>query len=609
MIVFFRVQFTDAMVLMRKHRINLNLIFDHNPQVFLQNVKDFVQQIESVNNINLFVTDLHPEDVTVTMYTAAYQKSADDKEYPNKVNIVCDAVRQALIEVNKNKYLLSILVTHVKKTPPELEKALLLVRSLRERPAGDLVVSAEEALKYLLFLVDVNEMYDVALGTYDFDLVMMVAEKSQKDPKEYIPFLNSLRQLEGHYQYFTIDRYLKRFSKALQHISKCGPEHFEECVSLVKEHKLYTEALLLYQPGSQQYQHIATLYGDHLSEKGRDEEAGIMYVKAEHWENALQSFTACKNWRQVFCMTAKLQYSREKELGVAKKLTDQLKESRRYQEAAIVLEQYVSDVEESIVCLIEGCLWEEAVRMMYKHKRTDFIESNLKSALLESCDHQVETLSSLHTQFDKHLDRLEVVRKQKEKERLEFLESGGDLGADADLYSDTSSATGESIQSSRYSSDSRQSTYSKTSGKSSKNRRKAEHKKWKLKEGSQYEDLALIAALARITKTVDGLRDDIHGLLKALVQFNFDRQAAGLQKKFADFLSDIESAIPDVWNEETTENRTQPMLGPMTTANSIAQAVQRGQVVSEKQDPVIRIPPTLNKEKKWKLSTLDSYKT
>lgn len=49
-----------------------------------------------------------------------------------------------------------------------------------EKPPDQVVVSAEEALKYLLFLVDVNEMYDVALGTYDFDLVLMVAEKSQK---------------------------------------------------------------------------------------------------------------------------------------------------------------------------------------------------------------------------------------------------------------------------------------------------------------------------------------------------------------------------------------------------------------------------------------------
>lgn len=40
--------------------------------------------------------------------------------------------------------------------------------------------SAEEALKYLLLLVDVNKLYDAALATYNFDLVLMVAEKSQK---------------------------------------------------------------------------------------------------------------------------------------------------------------------------------------------------------------------------------------------------------------------------------------------------------------------------------------------------------------------------------------------------------------------------------------------
>lgn len=47
-------------------------------------------------------------------------------------------------------------------------------------PEGPACVSAEEALKYLLFLVDVNDLYEHSLGTYDFDLVLMVAEKSQK---------------------------------------------------------------------------------------------------------------------------------------------------------------------------------------------------------------------------------------------------------------------------------------------------------------------------------------------------------------------------------------------------------------------------------------------
>lgn len=47
-------------------------------------------------------------------------------------------------------------------------------------PSAESAVSAEEALKYLLFLVNVNELYEHSLGTYDFDLVLMVAEKSQK---------------------------------------------------------------------------------------------------------------------------------------------------------------------------------------------------------------------------------------------------------------------------------------------------------------------------------------------------------------------------------------------------------------------------------------------
>ena len=42
-----------------------------------------------------------------------------------------------------------------------------------------------------------------------------------------------------------------------------------------------------------------------------------------------------------------------------------------------------------------------------------------------------------------------------------------------------------------------------------KNQRKATHKKWKLKEGSQYEDFALIAALAKTVTYIDSLRGTV----------------------------------------------------------------------------------------------------
>ena len=38
----------------------------------------------------------------------------------------------------------------------------------------------EDAVKYIIFLSDVNKLYDVALGMYNFQLVLMIAQYSQK---------------------------------------------------------------------------------------------------------------------------------------------------------------------------------------------------------------------------------------------------------------------------------------------------------------------------------------------------------------------------------------------------------------------------------------------
>lgn len=46
-------------------------------------------------------------------------------------------------------------------------------------------VTVDDALKHSLLLVDVNQLYNVALGMYDFDLVLLIAEKSQKVKSTY----------------------------------------------------------------------------------------------------------------------------------------------------------------------------------------------------------------------------------------------------------------------------------------------------------------------------------------------------------------------------------------------------------------------------------------
>lgn len=57
---------------------------------------------------------------------------------------------------------------------------------------------------------------------------------------------------------------------------------------------------------------------------------------------------------------------------------------------------------------------------MYKHSRMDFIETNLKPAMVENYESLMESLETMRADFDKYRKRLKVVREEKERERLEF---------------------------------------------------------------------------------------------------------------------------------------------------------------------------------------------
>lgn len=608
--------YRDALLMMRKHRINMNLTYDHNRTSFLANVQTFIEQISSDNLLTLFLTDLSEEDVTLSMYAAAYPgRSQDSKENvpeaKTKVNVVCDALLQSLYEANKEKFLLPIITAHVKKNPPELEKALELVHNLKVSPSN--IVSLEETLRHLLCMVDINQLYDIALGMYDFDIVLMVAEKSQKDPKEYLPYLNSLRQMETNYQRYTIDKHLRRFPKALQHITKCGHERFNECLQFIEQHKLHKEALQLYEPTQEEFQLVAASYAGELKAHRLYEEAAVMYVKAADWENALQCFQTSHNAEQVMCMAQRLSYTPEKLANLASSFAGTLKSLGHHQNASMLYEQYANDVEEAIVTLIDGGFWDGSLRLMHKYDRTDFIESNLKDAIVTAFHDQMESLQTFHIDFMHYKNRLFIVREEKRKARLEILDDEG-CPANVDLYSDASSVAVDSVVSHSSSSSKRSGTsshFSRSTGRSSRNRRKDERKKWSLKEGSRYEEYALVDALGKIISHMDILQGDVRKLLLAMVQFNYDDKASELQDFYSSFLDTIEKVLPSLQETvETDQSQNQSFtFGPGVTANVIAEAVQQGQKLptNKAQDSYPSIPSRLH-HVKWKLHMIGKNK-
>lgn len=308
----------SAFDLMRKQRINLNLIYDHNPEMFVENVNVFINNISNTNWLSLFISELDEQDVTQSMYLGAYSNECKTNKVNEKVKTVCSLMRKELEKINENnKYILPILTTYVKNnTVRDLESALIEIKRIKQDNNEQNVVSANDALKYLLYMVNVDELYNIALGLYDFELVMFVANKSQKDPKEYIPYINKLKLMEENYQKFTIDNDLKRYESALKHLIKCREEKSDELLIFIKQHCLYSKALNLIPNNDLRYKNIAEEFGSFLISKRHFSEAGMMYLRCGKQENALKCFTEASDWQMVMNIAHKLEYSEDEILAL-----------------------------------------------------------------------------------------------------------------------------------------------------------------------------------------------------------------------------------------------------------------------------------------------------
>lgn len=314
-------EYKKAFDMLRTQRINLNVLVDHNPAKFQNEIERFIDSIDNAQWLSLFLFDLQNADVTQTMYSSNYavtDGAAIGKEksfFEKKIEIICKLVCDVLIakKSKKSKFVLPMITAYVKEN--QVENALTVVSDLRKQnQSGDDAaidksnndIDSQGALKYLLYLVDVNQLYNVALGMYDFDLVLFVATKSQKDPKEYLPFLNELKQLDESYRKFKIDSHLKRYHKALQHIVNCGDERYNECLALANRENLHAEAMRLYGEGHPEcYRKMAHAYAEVLRSTGKSRDACLMYERCGDYQQAMLSAKHILDWEKCLTLAKK----------------------------------------------------------------------------------------------------------------------------------------------------------------------------------------------------------------------------------------------------------------------------------------------------------------
>lgn len=148
-----------AFDLLRKERINLNVMCDLDPIKFIDDLNEFIIQVEDSSWISLFISELENKNYLNTVYASQFQQNKV-KELDNKVFTVCSHLMEMLNKIDKNKYAFPLLGCYVKLKRFDL--------------ALNLASMNNEYLKYLLFLVDVDKLYKSSLAEYNLEMAMQI---------------------------------------------------------------------------------------------------------------------------------------------------------------------------------------------------------------------------------------------------------------------------------------------------------------------------------------------------------------------------------------------------------------------------------------------------
>lgn len=420
-------KYSEAFSLCRKQRVDMNHVVNANYNLFLENIRKFVDEVEKASHLSIFLTFLRGD--------------------VSKINTVCDAVVRTLRDKdNKGRYLNAILTGLIRREPSDFASALDQVREARDRDEEE----GAAAVDYLFVLIKNEEkVYREALGTYDLQLALFVARSSQIDPADYSQELKQLSVLDTEKMKYAVDMRLERYDKALRSLYRCGESKFDQCVSLCHEHALYETGLDLFRRDDSYRRNLMDGYGKHLVETDRFEDAGSVFIRNQDWLQASTSFRKGGLWkRSVSAVWRCEQLSVEEKHDLLETLVDELVDNGKLKEAAHVRLLHLDDIDGAIELLSRDEEWEEmfesiavhCARQASKESSADAEEKMLwqkvAGMILEGADVLLSTLRENGGKLRERRKRLEIVREAKREISARMAANGGPMGeADSDAFS------------------------------------------------------------------------------------------------------------------------------------------------------------------------------
>ena len=451
-----RGDFFTALDIMRRQRVDLNLIVDMNPCSFLEwgGAEQFVGQIDRIDDINLFLSSLIDVDTTSWKYPVPswindeMGSSATPRQLSEgKVNAVCQKMRNVLLDAEKDgvtckgkivtegHYLLPILSTFAKENPPKLEEALSLIKNHASSDSSKTQMlykskKFDEAIAYLAFLADYELIFNTAVGMYDFDLAKAVARHSQMDPKVYLPLLKHWRELPGAIARYEVDVKLKRYESALRHLVASSEvvegtpdeSYFSDCLKFIEEHNLYRPGLELFRNEKIMHRSIMVSLGERLLLDKKPREALTIFLAAnpKYLDGGKRASLACDDWRTFFACCAENEEAIgiDQATAIAEALSSKVGNMRdkrgNYASAATILLDYAEDTSHAIDMLISAHLWSEGRRVAFLRKRLDLVRKVIDGSFsyARTCIEDLAERSSTFVKANERYYEVIIIRRE-----------------------------------------------------------------------------------------------------------------------------------------------------------------------------------------------------
>jgi elongator complex protein 1 len=511
----------------------------------------------------------------------------------SKVNTICDAFLEVL-KTRAPTNLQNIVTAHVCKSPPALDDGLLLVAQLMKED----VSMADKAVEHICFLADVNKLYDNALGLYDLDLALLVAQQSQKDPREYLPFMHNLQQMTELRRRFSIDDHLGHHSKALAHLHSL--DAFTELQNYTQKHSLYQSALSLYRYNPAEHAALTLLYAQHLESKSIFKEAALAYESLSNYPKATACYLSSgpSSWREtLFCALSQTPPITSPALtDLATSLYDALIESKDYFSAGTIQLEYLSSLHNACRAFCRGYHFADALHLVALKNEPLLLEEVIDPGLGDAFASSTDLLAECKAQLLAQVPRIRELRAKALADPLAFYE--GERGGDGEIPDDISVAASSRLSTNRslftrYTGKGSQGQSIGTAGTgvsraTSKNRRREERKRARGKKGSVYEEEYLVASVGRLIERVESVRGEIGRLVEGLVRRGMWERARAIEGSLGEVVGMCGACVPEIFGandpvtiERSGEDGYRPVGGDAVLQESIEAAGKR------KEPPVI----------------------